>query len=333
MAGMLPFSGLQIGVETVAGTAVATTRELYPDLPGSFDPGIIRSLHEGAQRGTSSNITHATIIGHRPSLTYRSDPTHGITWDELVILGSQIDGGNTGTGAGADKVWTFAPTQTGPTWDTYTLNIFDVSQCFEVDYGFMTGWSISGGFDDLTQCTMDWVARQTAKVTVDTVAANNAVKIPSNLWTMKYASAQSGLTGASALANTLRSWTLSVDTPQRARWYAGSLGEFGQALGSNNLGGTLQMTWDSTADAVAQYDLYAAGTPAFFRLAATGPTLGGTTYLAQIDVCVLWEDSFQPIATESDGVLEYSMIGRIAYDATWTQSLTLGCTCSIAALP
>ena len=81
MAGMLPFSGLQIGVETVAGTAVATTRELYPDLPGSFDPGIIRSLHEGAQRGTSSNITHATIIGHRPSLTYRSDPTHGITWD------------------------------------------------------------------------------------------------------------------------------------------------------------------------------------------------------------------------------------------------------------
>jgi hypothetical protein len=92
------------------------------------------------------------------------------------------------------------------------------------------------------------------------------------------------------------------------------------------------MTWDSDTAAVAQYDLFAAQTPAFFRLKAIGPVLGGSFYSAQIDVCVIWE-SVQPLASESEGVMEYAMTGRLAYNATWANSIVMTIVNSIAALP
>ncbi len=189
MAGVLPLSGLQIGVEGTKGSAVTTTREMYPDPTGYFDPGLGLSFHEGAQRGTFSNITHATLLTNTPTVGYRTESSHGITFDELSIIGSQLLGGATGAGGGADKTWTFTPSQTAPSFDAYTLNVFDASQAYEVAYCFATGFTLSGGFDDLTQASIDFVGRQASKVTVDVVAANNAVKIPSALWTIKYAAA------------------------------------------------------------------------------------------------------------------------------------------------
>ena len=331
---VLPLSGLQLGVETTKGTAVATTRELYPSSTGYFDPGFIWDRHEGAQRGTFGNITHATLKGYLPTIGYTSEPSHGLTYDELPIIMSQLKAGLTGTGASADKAWTVAKAgATTATYDTYTFNAFDGSQAFEFAYGFMTRFTISGGFDDLTQTSWDIVGRQASKVTVDAVAANNAVKIPSGLWTLKYAAAQASLTGASAYTNTMRNWELAVDLPQNPRFYGDGNLYFGQGVASRNLGGTLTMTWDSNSDAVAMYDLFAAGTPAFFRLQATGPALGGTTYIAgPIDVCVIL-DPVTPLASESDGVMEYTLVGHLAYDATWAAVIDMSATCSIAALP
>jgi len=332
MPGVIPLSGLQLGVEATAGTPVATTRELYPSPSGYFDPGLTISRHDGAQRGTYANITHGTILGYMPTVGYASEASHGMTFDELPIIMSQLESGLSGAGTGADKTWSTTAGGTTASFDTYTLNAFDATQCYEVDYGFMTGFSISGGSDDLTQCSMDWVGRTASKVTVDAVAANDAVKIPSGLWAMKYATTQGGLAGASALDNTLRSWTLSVSLPQVPRFYADGTLEFGQGVASNNLSGTLEMTWDSTSDAVTQYDRFVAQSTSFIQLKAVGPSLGGGTYEAQIEVCVLW-DPVTPMASESDGVMEYSLTGHLVYDSTWTAALGLDAVCSIASLP
>src|SRR3990167_1657634 len=331
---VLPLSGLQLGVETTKGTAVATTRELYPSSTGYLDPGFLISRHEGAQRGTFSNVTHATLIGYAPTIGFASEPSHGLTFDEIPIILSQLKASLTGTGAGADKAWTVAKAGAATaTWDTYTLNAFSDTQAYEFDYGFMTEFGISAGFDDLTQWSCSWVGQQLSKVTADVVAANNAVKIPSGLWTVKYASAQSGLTGASAFSNTMRSWSLDVQTPQFPRRYGTGSLAFGQGVASRNLTGTLTMTWDDTTDTVAQYDLYAAQTVAFIRLQATGPALGGTTYIAgPFDFAVIW-DPITPLASESEGVMETTLVGHLVYDATWAASIDLSATCSIAALP
>src|SRR3990167_7157009 len=90
MAGVIPLSGLQLGVETTKGTAVATTRELYPSSTGYLDPGFLISRHEGAQRGTFSNVTHATLIGYAPTIGFASEPSHGLTFDEIPIILSQL---------------------------------------------------------------------------------------------------------------------------------------------------------------------------------------------------------------------------------------------------
>lgn len=334
MAGLIMLSGLQLGVESTAGTAVSTTRELYPSPTGYLDPGLTITRHEGVQRGTYTNIQSGTVLSYLPTIGFSSEPSIGVAFDELPIIMSQLEAGLSGTGTGADKVWAL----TNPvgaataTFDTFTFNVFDQTQCYEFDYGLATSFSLSGGFDDMTQYSMDWVGRQLTKVTADSVSANTAIKIPASLWTIKVASAQSGLAGASALGNTLRSWNLSVDLPPIPRFYADGSKEFGQALASGNLMGTLEMTWDSASDAVTEYDAYVAQTPRFVRLEATGPSLGGSTYSAWFEACVLW-DPVTPIASDSDGVTEYSMTGHLTYDATWAGSFDMGATCSIDALP
>lgn len=333
-AGVLPLSGLQLGVESVAGTAVTTTRELYPSLAGSFNPGVMVSHHEGAQRGTFANITHGTVIGYGPTISFQSEPSHGLTYDELPIIISQLNAGETGANTTADKDWSVTAGGATHTFDTYTLNAFDGTQAYEIDYGFMTRFTISAGFDDLTQWSADWVGRQTAKVTVDSVAANNAVKMPSGLWTIKYATSQSGLTGASALGTTMRSFTLTVDLPQRPRRYAGGTLEFGRGVASGNLAGQLQMVWDSESDAVTQYDRMVSQSVSFFRLAHTGPVIGSGTYAAQIDVaCLAPTDGIVPLGSESDGVMEYGLTFDLVYDATFTAAIGIDATASIAALP
>jgi hypothetical protein len=332
MAGLIPLSGLQLGVETTAGTPVATTRELYPSPTGYLDPGLTITRHEGVQRGTYTNIESGTVLSYLPTIGFSSESSIGVAFDELPIIMSQMESGLSGTGTGADKTWSTTAGSTTATFDTYTFNVFDNTQAYEFAYGVATGFSLSGGYDDMTQYSMDWVGKQLSKVTADSVSGNTALKIPSSLWTIKYAAAQASLTGASELANTLRSWDLSVTLPPQPRFYADGNQVFGQVLASNNLTGTLTMTWDSTADAVTQYDNFVAQTKSFIRLKATGAALGGSNYDAQIDVCVLW-DPVQPMASDSDNVTEYSLTGHLTYDSTWDASIGMDVVCSIAALP
>jgi hypothetical protein len=41
----------------------------------------------------------------------------------------------------------------------------------------------------------------------------------------------------------------------------------------------------------------------------------------------------QPMNSESDGVMEYALTGRLAYDATWTKAMSLVVVNSMTALP
>ena len=122
-----------------------------------------------------------------------------VTFDDLIYVGSQLDSGQTGSGTTADKTWAFSSDQTSHTFETFTANVYDGQQAHEIEYCFATGASITmGDATGLTQFSMDMVGRQVTKVTLDSVAANNAVKIDNAGWTIKYATAQSGLDGASA---------------------------------------------------------------------------------------------------------------------------------------
>lgn len=334
--GVQPFTALTIGKESSAGTSVATTRELYPDGTGFFTPELMLSFHEGANRGLRTNITHATKLGVGAQIPYRTNPDVGVAYDELIYyFNGLVASGGTATGTAANKTWTYTAAQTAVyTPDTFTLEVGDDVQAWEVEYGFATGFSLSsdGGSSSLTQGSIDWVGRQSTKVTATSVSGNNSVKIPAKTWTLKHASAQSGLAGASAVDN-LAAWTLTVDTGLRPRRTQNGQYYFTDVVSSGFLSGTLEFDIHGDSAAVTEYwDKWQAQTLSFARLANTGPSLGTATYSAQIDLGLLYE-SVEPIAAEDEGVNIWRVRARLAYDSTWTNSLVATVVNSLATVP
>ena len=116
---------------------------------------MLASYRDGAQRGSMSNITHATLTGYGPTVGFRSESSHGITYDDLTIIGSQLSGAQAGATGATAWTWTFDFNEVAPTFDTFTLQVFDGSQCFEIPYGFMTNFSISAGNDDHVVAFLD----------------------------------------------------------------------------------------------------------------------------------------------------------------------------------
>src|SRR4029079_8067171 len=129
---------------------------------------------------------------------------------------------------------------------------------------------------------------------------NAAVKIPGDLWTIKFAATIAGLPGASVQANFLQSFELEVQTGLKWRHYMdGNM--YGSQHVETDIAWTLDMTVESTALAVSElYEQAVADTMDFIRLKATGPVLGGTFYSAQIDMPVLYEEP-EIISGESGG--------------------------------
>jgi hypothetical protein len=316
---------MQLGKESVAGTSVAATRAWYPDGSGMIDIDRMRTMHEDRNPGTRANISHATQMGVLVKLPYRSATNTGVSFDELQVYGSQVIGGKTSSGAAADKTWgTYAPNQTSANnQETFTIEVGDDTQEFEVEYCNASAWRLSAARGGNTQGEIDWFGRQSTKSTKTSLTANNAVKIPAYLWKIRFATAQSGLAGASDVSNFLRSFDFEYITGLEPAFYLDGNAYFGQAQESKNIAGTLRMVVDSNSQAITQfYDKAAADTVDFIQLKATGPALGNSNYSCTMQMAVLYEDP-KIISGEIGGVNTYEVVAHLAIDATWAQVFSM----------
>lgn len=334
MPGTQLFTYLQLGKESTAGTAVAAARMLYPDGTGLWGLDRMRTRHDGANRGTRTNRTHVTQQGVVLNIPFKTAQDVGVAFDELIYPFCQIKGGVTGSGGAADKTWTFTPNQTSANSpESFTAEFGDDIQEYEAEYVQASDWTLSAGVDDLTQLEMNLFGRQSTKSTKTSVSANNGVKIPGYLWTIKFATAQSGLAGASVQSNFLTGFSLNVQTGLVRRKYQDGAAYFGQTVEAAPIIGTLDLQVESTATAVSQfYDKAAADTNDFVRLKATGPALGGSNYSAQIDLCVSYDDP-EVIGAESDGVNLYNVKAHLMYDPTWANAIVGTIVNSLASIP
>lgn len=333
MPGTRLFTYLQIGKETAAGTTVAATRMLYPDGAGMINVDRFQQ-YAGGNRGTRSNIVATTQAGIAVQIPYKTQSDVGLGFDEIIYMGSQIKGGATAVGAGADRTWTHAPNQTSANaQETFTLEVGDETQEFEGGYGAASAFRISADVTGhgLTQGEIDWFVRQPVKSTKTALTAVTPVKIPAYLWKVRFAASQAGLAGASDVANFLRSFALEVQTGLTPQFYMDGNAYFGQTVESMPIGGTLDLVVDSTAQAVSQfYDKAAADTVDFIQLKAIGPVLGGSFYSEAIQLAVLYEEP-EIISGDVDGVNTYKVTAHIAYDPTWAQSISMVTVCSATA--
>lgn len=331
MPGTQIFTYLNYGKEATRGTAVAPTRMLYADGTGvlAFDLG--QNFHEEENAGVRTRTRRVTR--QTEDVTLKARTASGVGYDDLVLPLSYLKGGLTGVGGGADKTWTGTPSMTAANApEAFSFDVGDDVQNWRVDYGMATSIKLSSAVGELTQLEMELFGQQATKTAKASPALNSAIKIPGDLWTVKFATTAAGLPGASIVANFLLDWELEISTGIKWRHYMdGNL--FGAQHVETDISATLSMTVESTAQAVSQfYDKAVADTLDFIRLKATGPTLGASNYSAQIDLPVLYEPP-EPIAGEDDGINLYKVVAHMTYDPTSAASIAPVVVNSLSAIP
>src|SRR6266550_1633015 len=208
MPGVEIFSRINLGKETVKGTAVARTRRFYGVAAGNLDVGDQFAFHEAENRGSRVRISaHApTLLREMPKLKLAD--IAGIGYDDLVQPFSMgLQGGRTGAGGAADKTWIFTQPATGlGSYESMTADCGDDTQNWILDYLMPTRWALNTNFGELTHFEADCFAQQATKGAASTPAEVNPILIPADLWTIKFAATFAGLGAASISTNFLRSW-------------------------------------------------------------------------------------------------------------------------------
>ena len=314
MPGTQIFTRFNVGKETVRGTPVAPTRELYGTGTGTFTVDAGLNFHEGENTGRRYRTRRVTPTTE--DVAWSFDSESGIGYDDLVVPFSQIKGGATGVGGSADKTWTFTPSATAANApEAYSIDVGDDVQNWRLQYAMVQSFKISAGLGDVTSLSMQGFAQRAVKGAAATPAINAAIKIPGDIWTLKVAANIAGLAGATVISNFLVDWELEVKTGLMFEHYMdGNL--YGGQHVETDIAWTLTMTVESIAQAVSEfYDKAIAGTMSFLRLKATGPTLGGTNYTCTIDTPVLYEVP-EIISSERDGINLYKVVAHGSDDTT-----------------
>jgi hypothetical protein len=325
------FTYANFGKETVRGTPVAPTRQLYVDGTGVIGFDNAQNFHEGENAGIRTRIRRVTRQSEDVALKIATPS--GVGFDDLVIPFSQLLGAQVGAGGAADKTWNFKPLMAAVNNpEAYSVDVGDETQNWRCQYAMWSSFKLSAALGEVTQLEGELFAQRAVKTAKASPAINSAVKIPGDLWTIKYAATAAGLTGAAVNLNHLIDWELEILTGLKWRHYMdGNL--FGAQHVETDISAKLSMTVESTALAVSEfYDKAVADTLDFIRLKAQGPVLGGTFYSAQIDLPVLYEEP-EPIGAEDDGVNLYKISANIAYDPTSAASINPTIVNSLAALP
>jgi hypothetical protein len=316
MPGTQIFTYVNFGKETVRGTPVAPTRQFYSDGTGVLDVGAGQNFHEAENTGRRYRTRRVTRQAEDVKLKINS--ASGVSWDDLVLFFSALNGTATGVGGSADKTWTFTPSATAsnspPSW---SVDVGDDVQNWRCQYAMPRTFKISAALGDVTQIESEWFAQRAVKVAKATPAINSGLKIPGDLWTIKFAANIAGLGAASVQTNFLVDYSLEIDPGLKWRHYMdGNL--YGAQHVETDISWTLAMTVESTALAVSEfYDKALSDAMDFIRLKATGPALGASNYSAQIDMPVLYEVP-QIISGESgsDGINLYKVVAHGADDGT-----------------
>jgi hypothetical protein len=314
MPGVQVFTYANIGKETTRGTPVAPTRQFYADGTGMLEIDAGLNFHEEENTGRRYRTRRST--SQTEDVNLKLATASGVAYDDLVFPFSQLKGGATGVGGGADKTWTFTPSATAANVpEAYSIDVGDDTQNWRCQYAMARSFKIAAALGDVTSLELDMFAQRAVKTAKASPAINAAIKIPGDLWTIKQAATIAGLGGASIITNWLIDWELEVMTGLKWRHYMdGNL--YGSQHVETDIAWKLSMTVESTAQAVSEfYDKSIANTMSFLRLKATGPALGGTNYSAQIDMPVLYEVP-EPIGAEDDGINLYKVVARGSDDTT-----------------
>ena len=302
MPGIKALRKIQLGVETTPGTAVAATTIWRGPASGIED--LRETVFAQEDVGVIGGVDRTYVPKLGAQLSFGDTEA---TFEQLpYILLAGVDGSVSGVqdGAGSDYVWTFNfGTTSQKTPKTYTIEAGDDQAVEEMEYSFVTEFSLSGAADEALKVGATWLGRQ-----VSTSTFTGSLSVPSveeilfNKGKL-YIDDSGGTIGSTQKSNTLISASLSITTGFQpvvaadGELYFSTVKQIAPEA-------TLELTFEHDGTATAEKSAWRSQTTRLVRLIFEGSAVGtpGTTYsnlTLIVDLAGRWE-KFAALA-DSDG--------------------------------
>jgi hypothetical protein len=333
--GIKGLSKIQLGAEGTAGTAVPATTVLRAAFAAPDDqrPLTFPAEDIGYLSGVDRSYT--------PYLLGRiAIPAREATFEQLpYTLAAGIKNVVTGVadGVGAGKIYAYPlPTTAVNTIKTYTLESGDNQQAEELEYGFVSEFTIAGETQGALMVNDTWQGRQwTPASFTAALAAPDTEPILFQKGKL-YIDAVAGTLGNTLISSTLLGMTLSVKTGWTPNFTGdGELYFTDIEHVAEQMEVLLNVTFRHNATAVSEKAAWRAQTARQLRLAFTGSALAaGTGFSAKTfraDLAGKWE-RFEPLG-ERNGMMTSTGIFRARYNATADLFANLTVVNALASLP
>jgi len=295
MPGVRGLAKIQLGAETTAGTAVATTTIWRGPFAGLADEAVVVFAEEDV--GYLSKVDRTYVPAKGGTLDM---PETECTFEQLPYILMAGVKTTTPTGTQTSKTWTFAlPTTAANTIKTYTIEAGDDQAAEEMEYSFVEEFHLSGAVGGGLMMSARWRGRQVSTSTFTAALSLPSVEeIPFSKGKL-YIDASGGTIGTTQKSNTLIDLDLAVDTGLRA--YTAADGQvYFSATKQIGPEVTLDITFEHDGTATAEKVAWRAETGRLIRLVWEGSDCGdGVNKKVQVDLAGKWE-SFETLG-ERDG--------------------------------
>jgi len=318
MAGIKGFSKIQLGAESTAGTAVAATTILRGAFAGPDDQRQVVFPNENIGYVSGVDRSYVPSLGARLAIPEREATFEQLPYTFAAGIKNVVTGASDGVGTGKVYAYPF-PTTAANTIKTYTIESGDNQQAEEMEYGFVSEFTLSGQSQGALMIADTWQGRQWTKASFTGALSAPAVEEILFQKGKLYIDAVDGTLGNTLVSSTLLGMTLSV----RTGWVPNYTGD-GELYFTDiehvqeQMEVLLNVTFRHNASAVAEKDAWRAQTARQLRLAFEGSALtAGTTYskkTLRVDLAGKWE-RFEPLS-DRDGMMISTGIFRARYNAT-----------------
>lgn len=260
---------IQLGGETTAGTATACDTVWAGEAASIEDMRTVTMLteHRGRMSPSSRQIQPKLFAG----ITF---PSTVATYEQIQHVFEAGIETDTATACGSGYLYNYEhPTTTTNTLKTYTIEAGDVTANQEMEYAFVESYTLSGASGGPVNITSVWRGRQvtsSAKTAALTVpAVNDPIYFGNAKLYLNDTFASLGVTQKTA---TLLGFKLDVKTGIRPKFTADGALYFTQTA-QDGATGTLDLTFEYDATALAEEVLFRAGTGRYARIEFNGPAL------------------------------------------------------------
>jgi len=316
MSGTKGLRKIQMGRETVAGTAVAATTAWWGN-------GVPQNDTETVFKEVDWGRLSPSLESYRPfkAASFPFEETEA-TFEQLLHIGEagiKTVGSGASDGAGTGKIYAYVfPGASIPSIKTYTLEGGDNQQMEELEYCFVSDFTLAGAVKEAWKVSANWIGKQITKSTFTPAISYPTVETILFQRTKLFIDAAGGTIGTTNKANTLLKASLNYTTGLIPKFTGDDNLAF-QFLQSITPEVELELTFEHDGTAVAEKDAAEAQTVRLIRLKAEGSNTAtpGTAYSKKtmiIDVAGKWE-KFDKI-DEMDGNDIVSGVLKVGYDST-----------------